>query len=34
MRMNLFDKILAYILKKYTKKVYRKGVIDGFNWKQ
>ena len=34
MGMKVFDKILAYIFKKYTEKVYRKGVIDGFNWKQ
>lgn len=34
MKMNLFDKLLSYIFKNYTNKVYRKGVIDGFNWKK
>lgn len=33
MRMNIFDKLLSHIFKKYTNKVYRKGVIDGFNCK-
>nr|DAY77989.1 MAG TPA: hypothetical protein [Caudoviricetes sp.] len=30
--MNLIDKILLHILKKYSNKIYKKGVQDGFNW--
>ena len=32
--LNLLDKMLLHIFKRYTYKVYRKGVIDGFNWKR
>ena len=32
MEFNLFDKILMYIFKKYTFKIYRNGVIFGYNW--
>ena len=32
--MNIFDKLLSYIFKTYTNKVYRKGIADGFNWKE
>lgn len=34
MKMNIFDKVLCCIFKRYTIKIYRKGIIDGFNWKQ
>ena len=30
--LNFCDKIIMKILKKYTIKVYRKGVMDEFNW--
>nr|DAN72350.1 MAG TPA: hypothetical protein [Caudoviricetes sp.] len=30
--MNLLDIILLHIFPKYTYKVYRKGVMDEFNW--
>lgn len=33
MRINILDKILSYIFKGYTYKIYRIGVKDGFNWK-
>ncbi len=32
MRMNIFDKILFCIFKRYTIKIYKKGIIDSFNW--
>ena len=28
----MFDKILRRIFAKYTEKVYRQGIKDGFNW--
>lgn len=31
--LNLFEKVLSVVLKKYTYKIYRKGVQDGYNWK-
>lgn len=31
-KFNIFDKILKKIFIKYTEKIYRNGVIDGFNW--
>lgn len=34
MRLNIVDKILYHILKRYSRKIYRMGVIDGFNWKE
>lgn len=30
--MNIFDLILKHIFPGYTKKIYRKGVMDGFKW--
>ncbi len=30
--LNIFDKILKVIFAKYTEKVYRQGIKDGFNW--
>ncbi len=32
MRINILDKILMCIFKKYTYKIYTLGVKDGFNW--
>ena len=32
--LNMFEKILSVIFKKYTYKIYRKGVKDGYNWKE
>ncbi|MCI8641043.1 MAG: hypothetical protein HFJ59_04135 [Clostridia bacterium] len=32
MKLNILDKMLLYILKKYSYKIYRRGVQDGFNW--
>lgn len=32
--LNIFEKILTVILKRYTYKIYRKGIMDGFNWKK
>lgn len=32
MRINIFDKILSCILKKYTYKIYKIGMIDYYNW--
>ena len=31
--LNVFEKLLVYILKRYTYKIYKKGIIDGFNGK-
>ena len=33
MSFNLTDKILSYVFKKYTIKVYSNGFKDGFNYK-
>lgn len=33
MKLNIFEKLLTYLLKRYTYKIYRTGVIDGFNWR-
>lgn len=30
--LNMFDKILQRVFVKYTEKVYRQGIKDGFNW--
>ena len=30
--LNLMDKITLHILKRYTYKIYIKGLVDGFNW--
>jgi len=30
--LNLLDKIILHILKKFTYKIYIKGLVDGFNW--
>ncbi len=32
--LNIFDKIIATILKRYTYKIYSIGVKDGFNFKE
>ena len=32
--LNFGDKILFYIFKKYSIKIYKKGLKDGFNWKK
>ncbi len=34
MELNIFDKILSQIFKRYTYKIYRCGVRDGFNWNE
>lgn len=34
MELNFIEKVLSIILKKYTIKIYIKGIIDGFNWKE
>ena len=31
--LNLFDKILLHIFKRYSYKIYKTGVRDGFDWK-
>lgn len=31
--LNVFDKILSKILKRYTYKIYSIGVKDGYNWR-
>lgn len=30
-KLNLGDRIICHILKKYTYKIYKIGVIDGYN---
>lgn len=30
---NIFDKILSKVFSRYTYKIYRLGVMEGFNWK-
>lgn len=32
--MKVLDIILAHIFVNYTKRVYHKGYMDGFNWKR
>lgn len=32
--LNIIDKILSKIFYRYTEKIYRRGVIDGFNWRE
>lgn len=32
MRINIIDKILIHIFKRYTYKIYSLGVQYGFNW--
>lgn len=32
MNLNLLEKLLAHLLKRYTYKIYMSGVVDGFNW--
>lgn len=34
MELNFIEKVLSIILKKYTRKIYIKGIIYGFNWKE
>lgn len=31
MELNFVDKILKKLFRRYTYKIYKKGVIDGFN---
>lgn len=31
--LNIIDKILLYALKKYTYKIYKIGIVDGYNKK-
>ena len=31
--MNILDKLLCHICKRFTYKIYRKGLFDGFNYK-
>ncbi len=31
-KLNIFDKILKNIFKRYSEKIYRQGLRDGFNW--
>lgn len=33
LKLNILDKILLHIFKRYSYKIYRLGVRDGFNWK-
>ena len=33
MRFNIVDRILMHIFKKYSMKIYKRGLADGFNWK-
>ena len=30
--LNILDKLLSKILKRYTYKIYSKGIVDGYNW--
>ena len=32
--LTILEKIIATILKKYTYKIYRQGLINGFNWRK
>lgn len=32
MKLNILDRILLHIFKKYSYKIYRCGVQDEFNW--
>lgn len=32
--LNIIDKILSKVFYKYTERIYRKGVKDGFNWRE
>ena len=32
MELNMLDKILSHLFKRYTYKIYRRGVQDEFNW--
>lgn len=34
MKLNIIDEILLHIFKKYSKKVYKIGLQNGFNWKK
>lgn len=34
MEFNVLDKVLFYIFKNYSYKVYSIGVKDGYNWKE
>lgn len=31
-RLDVKNKIISYLLKKYTYKIYKIGYDDGFNW--
>lgn len=32
MRLNILDRILLHIFKRYSYKIYRCGIQDEFNW--
>lgn len=32
--LNIADRILSIVFRKYTYKIYRQGLKDGFNWKK
>lgn len=32
--LNFFDRILSKIFYRYTEEIYRRGVRDGFNWRE
>lgn len=32
MKLNLFEKMLSKIFRRYTYRIYKKGVIDCFNY--
>lgn len=31
--LNIFDRMLSNVFSRYTNKIYRLGVMEGFNWK-
>ena len=33
-KLNMFEKFLSIIFKKYTYKIYREGVKKGFYWRE
>ena len=32
LELNIFEKMLTVIFRRYTYKIYMSGVVDGFNW--
>ncbi|MCI8636866.1 MAG: hypothetical protein HFJ36_03275 [Clostridia bacterium] len=32
MEFNILDKVLLHIFKRYSNKIYRRGIQDEFNW--